>query len=80
MAPLLAGAPGAVVLVPGGMPLGGGGICVAGAAAGSPGAVTAGELTPLGGGGGFWPNEVSAKVREQTEIVSSVFIGLRESL
>ena len=41
----------------------------------------AGEPAPPGGGGGgFWPNEVSAKVREQTEIVSSVFIGLMGKL
>jgi hypothetical protein len=47
------------------------GSVVAGAA-GLLGAVIAGVPAA---GGGFWPNEVSAKVREQRDAVSSFFIG-----
>ncbi len=49
---------------------------------GAPGAIAAGAVgasagVPPGGGadGVVWPNEVSAKVMEQSEAVSSVFIG-----
>jgi hypothetical protein len=44
------------------------------------GAVVAGEPTPLGGGGGFCPNEVSAMAAEKREAVRSFFIGLMERL
>jgi hypothetical protein len=82
----LAGAPGAVVFVPGGMPFAGevaGGICPAGAAGavaeeGLVGAVAVAGEPAAGGAGGVWPNDVSASVREQRETVSSVFIGLSE--
>ena len=64
--------PGAVVA--GGMPVAAG--SVAGAVGNAPvvGAVTAGEPAAGGGGGVVWPNEVSAKVTEHKEAVSSVFI------
>ena len=47
------------------------------------GAVAAGAVVApgaAGGGGCVWPNEVSAKVREQRVAVSSVFIGLTKGL
>lgn len=50
---------------------------VAGAIAGAAGAPgrAIGVLPGPGGGGGCWPNEVSAKVKERRLAVSSVFIG-----
>ena len=39
------------------------------------GAVVAGEPRPVGGGGGFCANEVSAMAAEKREAVKSFFIG-----
>ena len=44
-------------------------------AGGVTGAVTAGEPAPAGGGGGLCASEASANVNEQSEAVSSFFIG-----
>ena len=70
--------PGAVGASPGeesGIPKAG---VVAGKVDGAVGNAPAGE--PVAGGGGVWPKEHSARVREQKETVNSVFIGLKERL
>ena len=47
---------------------------IAGGWAGAPGRFAGGAP----GGGGAWPNELSTSVTEQSDIISGVFIGLRE--
>ena len=69
VAPGAPGAPGAA-----GAPVAGA-VC-AGGAAGSVGAAPVGAAGEPVAGGGVWPNDVSARVREQREAVSSFFIGV----
>ncbi len=71
---LLVGAPtGSAGDDPGGI-AGAPGLVAAAGAAGAPGRAI-GVLPGAGGGGGCWPNEVSARIADRRLAVSSVFIG-----